>query len=80
MFRSGVKLILSERSDWEIVIEAVRGKDFLNKLKHDKPDIVLLDISMPELNGYETAKLALKEFPDLKIIVLSMLSEDDYSK
>ena len=42
------------------------------------PDIVLLDISMPELNGYETAKLALEKYPNLKIIVLSMLSDEEY--
>jgi len=78
MFRSGVKLILSQRNDWEVVIEAVNGKDFLNQLKQYTPDIVLLDISMPELNGYEAAKQALKEFPQLKIIILSMLSEEEY--
>lgn len=78
MFRSGVKLILSERSDMEIIIEAVNGKDFLNQLDCIQPEIVLLDISMPELNGYETTKLALAKYPDLKIIVLSMLSEEEY--
>lgn len=78
MFRSGVKLILTQHLDWEIVIEAVNGKGFLNQLKQYTPDIVLLDISMPELNGYETAKLALKEHPQLKIIILSMLSEEEY--
>lgn len=78
MFRSGVKLILSEHAEWEIVIEAVNGRDFLNQLNQYVPDIVLLDISMPELNGYETAKLALKQHPNLKIIILSMLSEEEY--
>lgn len=78
MFRSGVKLILSEHKNWEIVIEAQNGKEFLNQLKIYTPDIVLLDISMPILNGYDTAKEALKTNPDLKIIVLSMLNEDEY--
>lgn len=78
MFRSGVKLILSQRNDWEVVIEAINGKDFLNQLKQYTPDIVLLDISMPELNGYQTAKQALKDFPQLKIVILSMHSEEEY--
>lgn len=78
MFRSGVKLILSEYKNWEIIIEAQNGKEFLEQLKVMTPDVVLLDISMPVLNGYETTKQALKKHPDLKIIVLSMLNEDDY--
>jgi DNA-binding NarL/FixJ family response regulator len=78
MFRSGIKLILSEQINWEIGIEAVNGLDFINQLKKYLPDIVLLDISMPELNGYETAKQVLKEYPQIKILVLSMLSEEEY--
>jgi DNA-binding NarL/FixJ family response regulator len=78
MFRSGIKLILSEQINWEIGIEAVNGLDFINQLKKYLPDIVLLDISMPELNGYETAKQVLKEHPQIKILVLSMLSEEEY--
>lgn len=78
MFRSGIKLILSEKEDWQIVIEAVNGVDFLNQLREVQPDIVLMDISMPELDGYNTTRKALEGFPDLKIIVLSMLSEEEY--
>ncbi len=78
MFRSGIKLILTQYKEWEIGIEAVNGQDFLDQLKFYVPEIVLLDISMPELNGYETAKQALEIHPHLKIIVLSMLSEEEY--
>lgn len=78
MFRSGIKLILSDRKNWEIAIEAVNGKDFLNQLNVLTPDIVLMDISMPELDGYQTVKQALKSHPSLKIIVLSMLSDEEY--
>lgn len=78
MFRSGIKLILSEREDWEIAIEAVNGIDFLNQLQELVPDIVLMDISMPEMDGYQTVINALKHTPNLKIIVLSMLSDEEY--
>ncbi|MDA3891371.1 MAG: response regulator transcription factor [Salinivirgaceae bacterium] len=78
MFRSGIKLILSQHSNWEIVIEANNGEEFLNQLNYLIPDIVLLDISMPVLNGYDTAKRAIMQNPDLRIIVLSMLSDEDY--
>jgi DNA-binding NarL/FixJ family response regulator len=78
MFRSGVKLILGQRQDWTVVIEAVNGEDFLNQLNHITPDIVLLDISMPILNGYDTTIKALAKHPNLKIIILTMLNEEQY--
>lgn len=78
MFRSGIKLILSEKTDWEIIIEAVNGKEFLTQLRCVQPDIVLMDISMPEMDGYNTSKIAMMEFPDLNIIALSMLSDEEY--
>ena len=78
MFRSGVKLILAQKDHWQVVIEAVNGEDFLQQLNSIIPDIVLLDISMPGLNGYDTAIKALEKYPELKIIVLTMLNEEQY--
>jgi DNA-binding NarL/FixJ family response regulator len=78
MFRSGIKLVLSQRDDWEVIIEASNGLDFLEQLKYAVPDVVLLDISMPNLDGYETTKKAIHNFSDLKIIALSMLNEEEY--
>ncbi|MGE4288283.1 MAG: response regulator [Salinivirgaceae bacterium] len=78
IFRSGLKLILSNEAQCEVVIEADNGQDFLDQLNNYQPDVVLLDISMPILDGYQTTLKAIKAFPDLKIIVLSMLNEDNY--
>ncbi len=78
MFRSGIKLILAQNQQWQVVIEAVNGEDFLLQLNHTIPDIVLLDMSMPILDGYQTTKQALTKYPDLKIIILTMHSEEQY--
>jgi DNA-binding NarL/FixJ family response regulator len=78
MFRSGVKLILSQIEEWEVVIEAVNGLDFLKELEFVVPDVILMDISMPVLNGYDTTVSALKKYPDLNIIILTMLSDEQY--
>lgn len=78
LFRAGIKLILSKRNDMEIVIEAPNGEEFLKQLDVLQPDIVLLDIAMPVLNGFETAKLALKKYPDIKIIILTMQNDEAY--
>ncbi len=78
LFRNGLKFILSEIENIEIVGEASNGKEFLEILKFIKPNLVLMDISMPEMNGIEASQKALEKYPDLKILVLSMFGEDAY--
>ncbi len=76
--RTVVKKIL-ERGGYDI-IEAVDGMDCLEKLKEVKPDLILLDVMMPEMNGWEVCK-KIKENPDTKDIIVAMLtvkSEDEH--
>ena len=68
LFRTGVKTSLSARKDIQMVAEAENGMQLLNLLKHIKPDVVLLDIQMPIMDGPEIKKL----YPDVKVIMLSM--------
>jgi len=78
LFREGIKAILQEEKDMEITIEASDGKEFLEALRNSvvKPTVVLLDIRMPKLDGYETAKIVLEEYPEMKIIILTMHEEE----
>ena len=78
IFRSGLKMILSGKSNYEVVIEADNGKSLLEQVKVITPNIVLLDISMPVLDGHKTALHLKKEYPDIKILVLSMLGDENY--
>jgi DNA-binding NarL/FixJ family response regulator len=78
LFRNGLRFILSEIEGVEIVGEASNGKEFLELLKFLKPDLVLMDISMPVMNGVEASREALEKYPNLKILVLSMFGEDAY--
>lgn len=78
LFRNGLKFILSEFEDVEVIGEASNGKEFLDILKTVKPDLVLMDISMPEMNGVEASRKAMEMYPDLRILVLSMFGEDAY--
>lgn len=80
LFRSGIiNLVEKLSSKFKVVIEANNGKDFLDKLTLDPlPDIVLLDISMPIMDGYKTAEILGKKYPKLKILVLSM-NDDEVS-
>lgn len=78
IFRSGLKLLLNEIPNVNIVDEASNGKDFLDILKEKQADIVLMDIKMPMMDGIEATKQALALFPELKILVLSMFGEEEY--
>ncbi len=77
MFRNGLKSILEQENIAEIIGEASNGKEFLDLLENCKPEIVLIDIDMPIMNGIEACEKALEKYPSLNILVLSMY--DDYS-
>ena len=78
MFRAGVKVLLRKSENVEFVGEAANGADFLELMENIKPDVVLMDISMPVLDGIETTKQAIKQNPDIKILALSMFGEEEY--
>lgn len=78
ILRDGIKLMLNEMKNTELMGEASNGVEFLEILNNAKPDIVLLDINMPVMNGLEAAQKALKKYPDLNILVLSMYSDHNY--
>ncbi|MBK6364859.1 MAG: response regulator transcription factor [Saprospiraceae bacterium] len=77
----GIKLLLSEYENLDMVASFQNGRvllDFLNQGHHI--DVVFLDINMPELNGIETCKRIKNDFPDIKVIALSMIGENNLIK
>ncbi len=78
IFRNGLKMVLGKLKYLELVGEASNGKDFLDNLLLSNPDIVLMDIEMPLMNGIEATLKALEIKPELKIIALTMFNEDEY--
>ena len=75
LFRTGVKTSLSIRKDIQMVAEAENGMQLLNLLKHIKPDVILLDIQMPIMDGFATLPEIKKLYPDVKVIMLSMYND-----
>jgi DNA-binding NarL/FixJ family response regulator len=78
MFRDGVKLLLSSGQDAEVVAEACNGKDFLEKVEKINPDVVLMDIAMPEIDGIEASKRVKDILPNIKILALTMFGDEKY--
>jgi DNA-binding NarL/FixJ family response regulator len=78
IFRNGLKMVIGKLKYANVIGEASNGKEFLLQLKKEIPDLVLMDIEMPEMNGIEATEAALKIYPDLKIIALTMFNEDEY--
>jgi DNA-binding NarL/FixJ family response regulator len=72
LIREGLRLILSSHGDWEICGEAIDGQDAVEKAEHLKPDLVVLDLYMPRLDGFQATRRILAENPRQKILILSM--------
>jgi DNA-binding NarL/FixJ family response regulator len=78
LFREGIKTIINKDHRFEIVDEAGTGKEGVEKAVHLKPDIVLVDISLPDETGMEVTRKIRRKLPDVRIMILSMHSKIDY--
>ncbi len=72
IIRQGLKMIIESLSDMTVVGEATDGRNALEKAEELRPDVIIMDISMPELNGIEATGMICKSQPSVKVIILSM--------
>jgi len=78
LLRNGLAALINSFDGYAVIFEADNGKDFIAQLQtYPEPDIILLDITMPEMNGFETASWINKNKPAIKILVLSMMDNDE---
>lgn len=78
MIREGLKQLLELDGDIKVVEEARDGKECINKLKSSHPDVLLLDINMPEMNGLQVLEILKENNNDIKILILTMHNEIEY--
>ena len=78
IFRQGLKAIINFENIGTVIGEATNGREFIELLSSLKPDLVLMDIDLPNMNGIEASERALSINPDMKIIILSMFNNEEY--
>jgi DNA-binding NarL/FixJ family response regulator len=78
IFRNGLKAMLEDCPDFKLLIEASNGKELIGQLATHMPDVILMDIKMPEMDGMQTTAYIHEHFKQIKILTLSMHNEDKY--
>lgn len=78
LFREGVKRILAMENNFEVVAEGDDGSTALQLVEEYNPDVILMDINMPKLNGVEATKQLIEEYPDVKVLILSIHDDETY--
>jgi DNA-binding NarL/FixJ family response regulator len=78
IFRNGLKAMLEDCPDFKLLIEASNGRELIGQLTTHPPDVILMDIKMPEMDGMQTAAYIHQHFKQIKVLALSMHNEDKY--
>ncbi len=78
LIRAGIRALVEKLPAVKVVGEAKDGREALRLVKEQQPDLILMDVAMPGLNGLEATRRVSKEFPDVKVIILSMYANEEY--
>jgi two-component system response regulator NreC len=76
--RDGLRLLLQSQSDFEVVAEAANGREAVARAKETQPDVVIMDIRMPDLSGLEATRLIKADLPQTHVLILTMYESDEY--
>ena len=78
LIRAGLRLVISQEPDFQVVGEAENGRRAVEMARELKPDVVVMDIGMPDLNGIEACRQMVSEVPESRVVMLSMHSDEGY--
>jgi DNA-binding NarL/FixJ family response regulator len=78
IIRDGIQALLADVPDFQVMGQARNGRELLDMLPTTPADVVLMDLNMPELSGFDTVPLLRQQFPEVRILILSMLDHEKY--
>jgi len=78
LVRTGIRLLLEKLPDVEVIAEASDGREAIRLVEKHEPDVVLTDIAMPALNGLEVTQHLREKFPKIRVVILSMYSDEEH--
>ncbi len=78
IFRDGLKVGLSADENLEVIMEADNGDDLLKELEKKSPDVIIMDLKMPIMDGMEATKAIRKKYPSIKVLVVTMYDDDKF--
>jgi NarL family two-component system response regulator LiaR len=78
VFRNGLKAVINYQADMEVVGEAENGQEAIARARELHPDVILMDVKMPIMDGAEATSRILAEMPDMKILALSIYADDEF--
>lgn len=78
IYRDGLKVGLAADNNMEVVLEADNGEDLLNGLEKSRPDVIIMDLKMPIMDGMEATKEVRKKFSEIKVLVVTMYEDDKF--
>ena len=76
--RKGLRFVLERQDDLEVIGEARDGREAVRICEQSSPNVVVMDIAMPQLNGLDAAAQIVRQSPEIKVIILSMHADEDY--
>lgn len=78
ILRDGLRHMIDEMPDFELIGEASNGKECIDMLEANKPELIVMDINMPLMNGLDATRVIKQKYPEIKILVLSMLNDEQF--
>lgn len=78
LIRESLRIVLDSKEDISVVATAQNGQEVMQKIREDKPDVILMDIRMPKMDGVQCTKIIKENAPEIKIIILTTFDDDEY--
>lgn len=78
LIRESLKIILSTKEEFDVIDTVSSGKEVIESIRRQKPDIILMDVRMPDMDGVQCTKFVKEVYPEIKIIVLTTFDDDEY--